>query len=91
MFDISTRERRETLISITFLDLSPPFWGQKTSKCEHSKKPSKSRSGSTNNARCLIHLVSRSCFSLKEKSTSQLAGLGLYRFTWMFNKMAGRK
>ena len=35
------------------------------------EQPFESRSGSTRNSCCLIHLVSRICFSLKEKCTSQ--------------------
>ena len=36
--EISTRDRRGTLISIPLLGLSPPFWEvKKTSKSEHSK------------------------------------------------------
>ena len=51
----------------------PPFLGgQQTSKCEHSRQPYKSRSASLpKSACCLIHLVSRICFSLREKCTSQ--------------------
>ena len=71
--EISTRDRRGTLISIPFLGLSLPFWrSKKTSKCEHSKNPYKSRSRSTKNTCCLIHIVSRICFSPKQKCTSQI-------------------
>ena len=74
--DISRRDRRGTLISIPFLGLRK-FWRgpKKTSKCEHSKPIYIyiyiSRSGSTKNACCLIHLVSRICFSPEEQCTSQ--------------------
>ena len=68
---ISTRDRRGTLISISFLGLSSPFLGSKNIKVWAFEKQKKSRTGSTKNACCLIHLVSRICLSHEEKCTSQ--------------------
>ena len=70
---ISTRDRRGTLISISFLGLSLPFGRSKNIIVWALEKPYKSRRWSTKKACCLIHLVSRICFSPKEKCTSQNA------------------
>ena len=61
----TSKFRRGTLISITFLGLRVIS----TSKCEHSENHLKTPSGWTKNACCLRHLVSRICFSPKEKRT----------------------
>ena len=53
------------------LSRSPLFGGQKTSKCEHSKNQMKHPVDRPKNACCLIHLVSRMCFSPNEKCTSR--------------------
>ena len=48
-----------------------PFGRSGGSKFLAFEKPCKSHSGQTKNACCLIHIVSRICFSLKEKCTPQ--------------------
>ena len=40
----------------------PPFWRLKTTKCEHSNKTNKPRSGSTKNACCLRHHIAKCSF-----------------------------
>ena len=52
----------ESQISSSYLGLSSPFGEVKKFNVRAFEKPDKSRSGSTKNACCLIHLVSRICF-----------------------------
>ena len=66
----SSKFQYRSQISSPFLGLASPFWEEvKKNQCVSiRKKTYKSRSGLTKNTCCLILLVSRSCFSDREKA-----------------------